>query len=233
MWSYIRIAVESRDSSYLCIPEFVQSKRKRKIKIEHGTPLPVFNKLTLNHLPLDNEERYRTFIYFFDLWKIDNYFKKEQLVILKSKWLSSIMNNPMEKWAKKNKDLCEWALNYLKVNFLENKHPVFILPDSTQPATVRFSTESLVTLYNLIESVDTQDIVLSNMSRAASQYKYRLELKNNEKSHLNPPVSNETKLKFNEIKDTYNKSSEETLKMIIDYFYEEKRHKILIKKILD
>ena len=228
LWSFLTMAHVINDSNFLYLPKFYHLKSDNT---KSNDPIPYFSldkqleknilpyrKLKLDKTPINTEEKYKNIIKFIDSWPVDLNIKKQQMKIFENRWISMKNKNKMRQWLRKNSTLNDWSWDFIKSNFLNNKTPYWVsdidnMDEKTRSEEIEIT---LITLYNLIESPEAKALMMANLSRAASQYRYREKSKEDAKSYINVVISNENKSDFDELKKMLRMNSEDTLSYLID-----------------
>jgi len=228
LWSFLTMAEVINETQILHIPKFYHLKSDdiKSIYPAHyasldrrfEASLQPYRKLKLDKSPVNIEEKYKNIIKFLDLWPVELHIKQKQIKIFESRCLSIKNKNKMRQWLCKNSDLNDWSWSFIKSNFLNNKTPYWVsdIDNMNEEARNEEIENTLVTLYNLIEIPEAKALMMANLSRAASQFRYREKSKKDEKLYINVVISTENKSNFDELKNRLRMNSEDTLSYLID-----------------
>ena len=94
-----------------------------------------------------------------------------------------------------------------------NTHPTWVTSGDFKQDKMTLN-ENIITFFDLMTNDAIKNSIISELKTSASKAKYRI--LNNDKTHLNIPVSEGTKSKFDKLKNHLNLSNEELIERLIN-----------------
>lgn len=169
--------------------------------------------LNLNKYPADTQERIDQIILIFDLIDLDIQKKEKVLNDIKNEWSNIYSQKNDFKWMDfKNKEICEWAWNYIK------DHSDFCINLSPINDYERYLCfYAAFDLWNA--GKDTKKLFSININKARSQQKFRAGIKN--KKALNTFIDKKAKEKL----EFLSKNKNMRINQVIEYLIENEFNK--------
>lgn len=170
--------------------------------------------LNLNKYPADTQERIDQIILIFDLIDLDIQKKEKALHDIKNEWSDIYSQKNNFKWLDfKNKEICEWAWNYIKnhSDFCINLSPIN-------------DYERYLCFYAAFDlwsaGKDTKKLFNININKAISQQKFRAGIKN--KKALNTFIDKKAKEQL----EFLSKNKNMKINQVIEYLIESEFNKL-------
>lgn len=167
-----------------------------------------YDELNLNKYPSSTSERFEIIIHLFDLMDLNIERKEEILNDIKNEWGNTFSNKNNFRWLDiKNKELCEWAWNYIKKysDFCSYLSPVN-------------DTERYLCFYAAFDlwsaSQDTKKLFSLNINKANSQQKFRAGIKN--KKALNTFIDEKSKNRLDLLSKKHSMKLNQMIEYLID-----------------
>lgn len=226
LWGYLNTATEEHNERFPTLTPFYKLARgtpQRKNTIFHEEnryKRSLAKKTSLNIATAKPKDKHKEIIYGFDIITCNVSIKKQLMEALKCKWYQLRNNNELKEWIEKNDELTDWAMDYVKKRFLENRVPYWLPSFNEENDRKRREKIKLIlsTIYNLIEPEENKLLMITLLSKAGTQQKFRIKSKKNKKTNVNIIISDLDKEKFDEIKSKKNLNSEEMLSELINYY---------------
>ena len=228
LWGYLNTTIEERNEKFPILRPFYKLTQKTpqrgdtKLYNGHKYKDSLAKKTNLNVAVDKSTDKLREVISGFDALHCSVHIKKQLIEQLKNKWHHLKNNNDFKMWIDKNEELTDWALEYVKKRFLENRLP-FWLPSLNEENERKRREKiklTLSTIYNLIEPEENKLLMMTLLSKAGAQQKYRIKHKKNKKTIINIIISNSDKDIFDKSKKNRNLNSEEMLSELINFYFE-------------
>lgn len=229
LWGYLNTATEEHNERFPTLTPFYKLARgtpQRKnttFHEENRYKRSIAKKTSLNIATAKPKDKYKEIIYGFDIITRNATIKKQLMEELKYKWYQLKNNNEIKKWIEKNEELTDWAMEYVKKRFLENRIPYWLPSFNEENERKRREKIKLIlsTIYNLMEPEENKLLMITLLSKAGTQQKFRMKSKKNKKTNVNIIISDLDKDKFDKIKSKRNLNSEETLSEIINFYVQQ------------
>lgn len=226
-WSFLRLATDYRNNRNLSInhidtgTEIVQGREHKYI----------YNNLNLIQMPFDTKIKIEQIKKFFDLLSIGRNEKEIEIQRIYDKWNNVKNDLRVTKWlsdleGKKSglsdenkKEMISWIWRHIKTKYYNGITPIWGGIDNNYSTnSIQQQQENIITFFDLMTNEAIKSSIISELKTSASKAKHKI--LNNKKTHLNTPISEKTKSKFDALKKHFNFSNEEMIISLIDDGYE-------------
>lgn len=219
IWSIIRLAEHKNGDSNIHFPHVDSSNLHNNARTEN-----IYNYFLLEKNPSSIQDKIGEIKSFFDLLISTKERKEEYLNELYKHWEKTKHDlriiNWIEKFINRDKKLSNddkeqvliWIWNHIKSKYYNSTHPIWVKSGDFKQDKMTLN-ENIITFFDLMTNDAIKNSIISELKTSASKAKYRI--LNNDKIHLNIPVSEETKSKFDKLKNHFNLSNEELIERLI------------------
>ena len=226
MWSFIRIAITTpRDHKF-----FIRHIDNVNLSmIGEGDPPPVYETLSLNNSPATLDDKIKIIKDFFDLLKLDRNKKEMEINYIYDFWNTTKKDNRIINWLQTienklsdehKKEIIKWIWNHISDKYYNQKLPSWAENCQTSLKLNNEETkENIITFFDLMNNEVIKNSIICELKTSASKAKYRIT--NNSKIHLNIPISEKEKFKFDSLKNKFNLSNEELMIKLINLGHDE------------
>ena len=227
VWSYLRLTTDYRNNRYLSINHIDTSGN-----IIQDREIPyIYNNLKLIKTPSDPDTKIVQIKKFFDLLDKDKNKKEVGIKFILDQWgnvkddkrIVDWLNNIESRKGKLNeegkKEIIDWAWRHIKTKYYNKITPEWGgIDDDASTSNTQQQKENIITFFDLMTNEAIKSSIISELKTSTSKAKYKI--LNNKKTHLNTPISEKTKSKFDALKKYFNFSNEEMIISLIDDRYE-------------
>lgn len=227
VWSYIRISKTSRDNIHLLI-NHIDNYKKDILKDVFQFK---YDSLSLIKSPSSAKEKIEQIKLFFGLLHLEKKEKEVEIKLIFDLWnnvkddrrINDWLNNIESRKGKLNeegkKDIIDWAWRHIKTKYYNKITPEWGgIDDNASTSNTQQQKENIITFFDLMTNEAIKSSIISELKTSTSKAKYKI--LNNKKTHLNTPISEKTKSKFDALKKHFNFSNEEMIISLIDDRYE-------------
>ncbi|WP_320153396.1 hypothetical protein [uncultured Tolumonas sp.] len=220
IWSIIRLAEYKSSDSTIHFPHIDSSNLHNNARTEN-----IYNCFLLEKNPSSIQDKIGEIKKFFDLLITTKERKEEYLNELYEHWEKTKHDSRIIEWIDRfiNRDkklsnddreqVLIWIWNHIKSKYYNNTHPTWVTSGDFKQDNMTLN-ENIITFFDLMTNDAIKNSIISELKTSASKAKYRIS--NNNKIHLNIPVSEETKSKFDKLKNNFNLSNEELIERLIN-----------------
>ena len=221
IWSFTRIAEQKNGDSNIHFSHIDSSNLHDNARTEN-----IYNCFLLEKNPSSIQDKIGEIKKFFDLLITTKERKEEYLNELYEHWEKTKHDSRIIEWIdrfiSRDKKLSNddreqvliwiWIWNHIKSKYYNNTHPTWVTSGDFKQDNMTLN-ENIITFFDLMTNEAIKSSILSELKTSASKAKYRILSEN--KVHLNIPVSEETKLIFDSLKNHFNLSNEDLIKKLI------------------
>lgn len=227
VWSYIRVAIGYRNNTRLSINHIDMGDGTIRER-EHQY---IYNNLNLIQSPSDTKIKIEQIKVFFGLlgmeknnkeievkyiYKRWGYIKNDLRII---DWLDNIEKGKSRLSDENKKEMIDWIWRHIKTKYYSETTPAWgDIDNKSSINQMQQQKENIITFFDLMTNEAIKSSIISELKTSTSKAKYKI--LNNKKTHLNTPISEKTKSKFDALKKHFNFSNEEMIISLIDDRYE-------------
>lgn len=227
VWSYLRLTTDYRNNRRLSINHI---DTRENINPDREIPY-IYNNLKLIKTPSDTDTKIVQIKKFFDLLDKDKNEKEVGIKFILDQWenvkddkrIVDWLNNIESRKSKLNeegkKEIIDWSWRHIKTRYYNKITPEWGgIDDNDSTNNIQQQKENIITFFDLMTNEAIKSSIISELKTSASKAKHKI--LNNKKTHLNTPISEKTKSKFDALKKHFNFSNEEMIISLIDDRYE-------------
>lgn len=218
LWSIIRVTEYAHETSNIYFPH-IDTNNSNNIKTEN-----IYNNFMLEMNPSNTQVKIEAIKNFFDLLittkeRKEVYLNELHRHLEKTKndsriidWIDRFINRDERLNSNSRVQILIWIWNHIKSKYYNNILPAWAASNDFKQDHIAIN-ENIITFFDLMTNEAIKSSILSELKTSASKAKYRILSEN--KVHLNIPVSEETKLIFDSLKNHFNLSNEDLIKKLI------------------